>query len=58
MDREKTDARNIGRLMNMDRDSIFYVIGTSYAGKSTESRWRKTTTTKNCRSWTAGSFQT
>ena len=35
MDREKTDARNIGRLMNMDRDSIFYVIGTSYAGKST-----------------------
>ena len=24
MDREKTDARNIGRLMNMDRDSIFY----------------------------------
>lgn len=35
MDREKTDARNIGRLMNTDRDSIFYVIGTSYAGKST-----------------------
>ena len=35
MDREKTNARNIGRLMNMDRDSIFYVIGTSYAGKST-----------------------
>lgn len=35
MNREKTDARNIGRLMNMDRDSIFYVIGTSYAGKST-----------------------
>lgn len=35
MDREKTDARNIERLMNMDRSGIYYVIGTSYAGKST-----------------------
>ena len=35
MDREKTDARSIERLMNMDLGSIYYVIGTSYAGKST-----------------------
>ena len=35
MDREKTDARSIERLMNMDMGSIYYVIGTSYAGKST-----------------------
>ena len=35
MDREKTDARNIARLMSMDRSGIYYVIGTSYAGKST-----------------------
>ena len=35
MDREKTDARSIERLMNMDMSSIYYVIGTSYAGKST-----------------------
>ena len=35
MDREKTDARSIERLMNMNPGSIYYVIGTSYAGKST-----------------------
>ena len=35
MDREKTDARSIEKLMNMDLGNIYYVIGTSYAGKST-----------------------
>ena len=35
MDWEKTDARSIEKLMNMDLGNIYYVIGTSYAGKST-----------------------